>query len=246
MSKGTFVIFAHKDLEIVTKLRRDLDFRGVPTESAEDVVRPGADFGVAIQGAIRKARVVLVVLSRFSAERSWVTTEISLAISEQMSSTGKAVIPVIIEPEAELPFFIKHLQYVDLSTSDKYQRGLSHLVDAVTTARDAVERPEKMGTARVDLLLAEREALELQRAAQINLRLERAVLLTSTLVGFLGVLASLFGGLVTAGVLKKFMWVNASAIFGFLAGMLTVMTGILVYILLKKKRTQEIFKRTGR
>lgn len=244
MTNGTFVISAAKDDEVVRKLRHDLDFRGVPTESAEDIVRPGADFAVAIQRSIRQARVVLVVLSRTAADRAWVATETSFAVSGQMLGAGKVVIPVIIEPGAELPFFIKHLQYVDLSTPERYDRGLSQLVDAVRSGQRDVERPEKRQEARRELLLAEREAFEIQRSAQVAVRLERSVLLTSALATFLGAVVSVFSGLVAAGALK-FAWINPSGAFGFLAGMLTGVTAFLVFFLFKK-RARETLEKTPR
>jgi hypothetical protein len=236
MSSSTFVIFAYKDSDFVLKLRHDLEYRGVPTTSAVDIVRPGLDFAAVIQRAIRESRVILVVLSRWATERPWIYTEISFAVALQMSGEGKVLIPVVIEPTVEIPFFLKNLQFIDLSTPERYGQGLSLLVEAVRLAEQdpTIERPEEREQAHRALLEAQRQVLELERKVQLEIRRERAVLLTSAFSTFLGVVVALFGGLVSAGTFK-WAWMNVPGAFGFLAGISTTTTVLLIYFLLRKR-----------
>jgi len=246
MSDRAFVIHATKDLNFVRQLRVDLSRFGIDAITSENIISPGAEFATQLERVIRRTPIVLLVLSKSTADRPWVTTEISLALSQQLSGEPKLLIPILAESAAEVPFFIKNLQFVDLSSLPRYREGIEKVAEAIRSWR-GTDQSRKDGErkeaeqARLRLIDAERSALEKQRLNESIIRRERFALLTSAFTTLAGAVAALFTASTALGLLK-FQWVSPNVVYGFIAGALA--GGVVTFLVITwRNRSRDLFER---
>ena len=93
---------------------------------------PGDSIIERIEVAISKSDVLLVLLSRSSADSKWVRRELSAGLARQLSGKGVMVIPVVVE-DCEIPDMLANTKYVDLRGD--FERGFRQLADALAARR---------------------------------------------------------------------------------------------------------------
>ncbi|MCP3959596.1 MAG: tetratricopeptide repeat protein [bacterium] len=118
-----FLSYSSTDREFCLRLQMDLEAAGLDTWVDKKGIAPGREWQRQIQEALSCAGAVLLVLSPGAVDSSTVQAEVSFARDE-----GKLVVPVICRP-CEIPWHLRPLQHVDLSTEAKYRDGLAELVD---------------------------------------------------------------------------------------------------------------------
>lgn len=241
MSNRAFVIHASADLKFVRQLRTDLGKLGIDVITSENIIRPGTEFATQLERIIRRTPVVLLALSKSTADRPWVATEISLALSQQLSGEPKLLIPILVDPDAELPFFIKNLQFVDLSSSVKYRDGIGKVADAITSWRAVDETLRQAEESRLRLIQAERLALDRQREEQAAYRQHRLAGLTSGIAALAGAVAALFTGATATGIFKV-QWIAPNVLFGFIAG--AISGGVAMFLVVTwRNRWRDLIER---
>lgn len=234
VSNRAFMIHASQDLRFVRQLRADLLRHGIEALTSENLITPGREFATQLERFIRVTPVILVVWSGAAAARSWVATEISLALSQQLSGEPKLLIPVLAESGVELPFFIRNLQYLDLSSSATYRDGVERLAEAIRSWRASDEPRAEVDRSRLRLIEAERLALEVQRQKATSWNNERFTLLVSALATLTAALAALFVGSVGAGLLKL-DWVAPTLLYGFAAGAVSGAVSAALFIAFRRR-----------
>lgn len=234
MSKRAFAVHAAADELLLRQLRVDLRAAGIELITFENLVRPGTDFAAQIETVMRNSPVVIVVISRSTANRPWVSAEVSLALAQQQTSP-KLIIPVLIERDAELPFFLKNLQYIDMSTPEKYRVALDHLVGAILSWQESGESPATWREARQRLLEAEERTFKEAVAHAIDYRRDRTLFLTSGLAVLAGALAAIFAGLVATGALSANTF-NHTALLIFASGVLSGTVATALFTLARYRR----------
>lgn len=228
MSDSAFIIHASADQSFARQLRANLREASIKARTAEDLIAPGAEFSTQLERIIRRTPVVLVVLSKSSGERPWVATEISLALSQQLSGEPKLIIPVLASEDAELPFFIRNLQYLDLSSSAKYRSGLPKLIETIKSWR-ASDHPRD-GAEQSRRRLIEVETLALQQALlerEIS-RQARTSFFAASFATLVGVVTAVFAAMTSLAALDV-EWTSAPSLYVFIAG--AVSGGVFVYLL---------------
>src|SRR5437016_274442 len=110
-----FLSYARDDQSAVREIAQRLEQAGIKSWIPEKEIKPGDSFPFKIAEAIQSAASVLVFLSPKSSKSEWVNREIALALSETYKGDRKRIIPVLLDKNAEVPFFLKHRQYIDLS-----------------------------------------------------------------------------------------------------------------------------------
>jgi hypothetical protein len=140
---NVFLSYSRPDVEFARKLAADLAAEG-HFEPWLDVtgIRIGDRWENAIRDAIASAELLLVLLSSSSVKSRSVIEEAKLA-----ASSGKGrVIPVIIDERAKfaVPDFLQEIQWLDLSTPERYASGLRELSRLATTARRIKNEPDQV------------------------------------------------------------------------------------------------------
>lgn len=188
---NVFISYATEDAAFVQGLEKTLVSAGLEVIRAERLIQPGDTWTERIVSAIDAADVILFVLTPRSSRSEFVRTEVALAVSAQGAVEGKLIVPVIAEGPIDLPFFLRHLQYVDLSDSQSYERNLSSLLNAIETISDQ-SSPEAQLYARrrilelgsSELLLAQEAEIFLHEDVLKKLRLVFSSAAASIGVGF--------------------------------------------------------------
>lgn len=227
MSDSAFIIHATADQTFARQLRANLREAAIKARTAEDLIAPGAEFSTQLERIIRRSPVVLVVLSKLSSERPWVATEISLALSQQMSGEPKLIIPVLAREDAEIPFFIRNLQYVDLSSGSKYRSGLPKLIDSIKTWRATDQPRHAAEQSRQRLIDAERLALQQAVMEREISRQARASFFAASFATVVGVVTAVFAAVMSLEAFN-FKWTSAPMLYVFGAG--AISGGIFVYL----------------
>jgi CRP-like cAMP-binding protein len=137
-----FTSYARKDQEIVKRLMKDLHSMLVnsPVEIWFDQtnIAPGKDWDEAVQDALQRTTAMLLVISSNAVKSKNVKSEWNYCMEE-----GKTIIPVLIDPNCEIPFRLKTYHYIDLTeyaSPQHYKEGLERIAE---TLQEIGEHAEK-------------------------------------------------------------------------------------------------------
>lgn len=108
MAYKVFISYSTKDISVVDYLSKILKDMSIEAFVAADSVGPGRPLSESINTAIKGCDLFLLLWSSNSKTSEWVPQEIGIA-----KSSGKLILPVILEPGLELPGFIKDLKYLE-------------------------------------------------------------------------------------------------------------------------------------
>ncbi len=161
---NVFISHSAADKQFAKRLANALRERQVDVWSATDI-RPGDDFAKAISDAISRADAVIPVISRSSAESPAVAAEVALAVANRIDGGQKRIVPVLADRSAEAPFFLRDIQWVDLSDSQKFKENFDKVISGLPrgerTSGDEVDVLKTRG----EWLRAQREILEAEKRA---------------------------------------------------------------------------------
>lgn len=161
--KSVFISHSYNDTEFVRKLASDLASYGIKPWVDEWEIQPGDSIVEKISEGIRQADYILVVLSEDSVRSKWVQEEIKVAFQRDPAGSKRILIPVVLG-KVEIPSFLRHIKYVDLSES--YQEGLNEIVRAI------LERPHEKKPTPTQIIdvgdLAKEVAKEVAQTLQVN------------------------------------------------------------------------------
>ena len=232
-----FLSYSHRDEEVVRRLVDDLRQRGVSTCLDEDFISPGELWAEKLNQAVECSDAVLVIVSCNTSESKWQGSEIAFAIAAQKRDRAKKIIPVLIDHEAEVPFFLKGLLYSDLSDENRYQRNLPLLVQAIEKPNEELLSPEQAANLQLDVVKAERALLMGEEAV---LHRKRSIRMTrvynsvaSVLAVCLSIIILVFGNSVMCCYLHRPG--NLDFVNGALSGVLATLAVILVSWLVCRK-----------
>jgi hypothetical protein len=174
-------------------------------------------------------------MSRNTAASQWQTSEIAFAIDAQTHDASKRVIPVLIDKDAKVPFFLKSLSYCDLSDESAYERNFPQLIQAIQKPQTEPLRAEEVYRLRIDGLKAERFLLAQEVEAQARKK-------TMWMTSVLGALASVITAslVLFVGFLGKINWGHRTVdfIIGALVGVLASLMAFYASHLLHKRATR--------
>lgn len=107
MSFQVFISYSTKDISHVEQINQICEEAGAQTFFAEQSLVPGESLDADVISAIKSSDLFLLLWSKNSRESEWVQQEIGIAIAE-----NKKIIPVALEPNLQMPGFIKDLKYL--------------------------------------------------------------------------------------------------------------------------------------
>ena len=110
MPYKAFISYATKDLNTVNQFQHMLTYASdgsVEVYIAEYSALPGVILTEHIKSAIEACDLFILFWSRHSKVSEWVPQEIGIA-----THAKKTIMPVVLEPDLDLPGFIKELKYL--------------------------------------------------------------------------------------------------------------------------------------
>ncbi len=168
-----FISHSHRDDAIVNRIAKDLTSRGVQVWLDTHQIALGDQLADRLSQGIEESDGILIILSRNVDQSRYVTLEIAFAIAAQRKNPSKRVIPVLVDKQAEVPFFLRDVLYCDLSSEDKYNRNLDSLV--LTLSRPPLNQSEvakrdnrKIEAIQTEIELLEQETKAFEKAAKLR------------------------------------------------------------------------------
>ena len=202
-----FLSHASVDEQLADQVREGLERRGIKVWS-DQLIEPGDAWSGSIESALRNADSFIFLLGSHSMLGPWTSLELGKALA-----SGKRVIPVLAEHDAEVPAVLQSYQYLDLSDPAGREQGigrLSHVLETTPTGQSAAEgiRLVEEATAHMgEVRAAEAKALEGKLVTMV--RAQVAVAAVSVLA--------------TAGVLLAVAGTANSVVVSIVGGVLTVL-----------------------
>jgi tetratricopeptide (TPR) repeat protein len=160
---SAFISYCRADEEFALRLAQDLKDAGAAVWLDQLDIKPGHSWDNAVEGALRAATKMLVILTPTSVSSENVRDEIAYALKQ-----GKVVIPVLYI-ECEIPLRLERKQHIDFRAN--YTRGVDLLLRELR-----VDDPDKIVLERAAEAEAKRRRLEEQatqeqaREAEANRR----------------------------------------------------------------------------
>jgi uncharacterized membrane protein len=161
LSPLAFISYSRNDSEFALRLAQDLKTAGASVWLDQLDIQPGVPWDNAIETALSKSPVMLLVLSPDSAKSDNVRNEISFALEE-----GKIIIPVLYM-DCTVPLRLQRAQRIDFRAD--YAHGLASLLTYLKVRNPDPEVLEKAAEGDVQRQVAwqAREA-EAQRLRDLN------------------------------------------------------------------------------
>ena len=126
---SVFISYARGDEKRAREVReliRSLDSAGLDTWLDETEIRAGEDWEKQIEDELRRAQVMVILLTPESSKSPWTLFELGAAIAD-----AKKIIPVLwkdVEPE-DVPPILKNLQWIKGSTPSETGRLIAEAVE---------------------------------------------------------------------------------------------------------------------
>ena len=109
---AVFLSYTKEDAALAARLSEDLKRAGIEVWSAKTAIEPGADWVSEIDQAISEASDLLFIVP--SHRGLWQASEISLAVASKQVDPNKRIVPILVRPAEEIPFFLRRYQALDL------------------------------------------------------------------------------------------------------------------------------------
>jgi len=120
-----FVSYSRDDLDFARHLVLDLKQAGASVWMDKLDIRAGQLWDNAIEDAVNRCSRIILIMSPDSVSSAEVMAEVSLAMDEH-----KEIIPVLFR-ECRIPFRLRRIEYVDLSSAENYACGLERLIQII-------------------------------------------------------------------------------------------------------------------
>ena len=208
---NVFLSYASEDLEKARKIRSFLVEHNFDVFDDRSDIAAGAVIARSIGDAIQDADAVIFLISKSSEKSQWVGQEIAIAISKKAEGASKRLVPVLLDRDAEVPFFLKDYLYLDLSRRKDFEISMTRLVNDLSV--DANLPYEEELREKIHRIEIEKEFLELSNQFDVEYRAyrNRQLTLWLTAVAAISVLGAAFGvvSLVTDFQFRDVKWLLA-------------------------------------
>ncbi|GAB7028143.1 toll/interleukin-1 receptor domain-containing protein [Geotalea toluenoxydans] len=181
MNKKVFISHISKDTEFARRLASDLQKAGIDAFVYRDAIAPGESIVEKIGSAILDSDAFVLILSRQSSANPWVSTEIALARARREKGVKHKIIPIVLEKDIDIPFFLKDLLYLEMTDDGKYKQNLPLLIRSILQTdqsnidmTQAHKARQEVTNAQEQILIWEKELYELKNNAKQMLMTQQA------------------------------------------------------------------------
>lgn len=123
-----FISYCHRDGARMRRLREDLRSHGLRVWTDENLQPGTPSWKNAVEGAVRGARVLIVLMTQDSKKSPWVESEINTALMQNIP-----IFPVLCKGDTKnaVPFALNGYQFVDMRKEADYRSAMLRLVKAI-------------------------------------------------------------------------------------------------------------------
>lgn len=148
-----FLSYAQDDERIAQRVRNYLTHHGVDMSFVMFDMTTESNLQSSINDAIADSDAVLFIISKNTEKSEWMSKEISLAIYNKANGKNIKLIPLRVDKNAKIPFFLKSYMYLDLSNDVNFESAMSILV---------MELHKKTTTSAEEELLIQAEKIKVE------------------------------------------------------------------------------------
>jgi hypothetical protein len=150
-----FLAYPHRERELASQVASALSAAGLSVWFDEAQIRPGDEIASAVREGLQSASAVVLLLGSQSYGDSWARREAALALSQ-----GKRIFPILPHKDAEVPYILRHLSYLDLSDKNGREEKLKQLAAALSSPQRSKSHEPGERLARSEALNASAEELQ--------------------------------------------------------------------------------------
>jgi len=178
-----FISYAAQDEPEANKIKNRLQNYNKEISFTLPVMNAGDHILHSIGNAIEDSDAVLFILSKHTKKNEWASQEISIA-SYYHLERNLNIIPVVIDKDVEIPFFLKNMVYFDLSSAEEFDTEIEKLArvisnkDSVYAKDDLLLRKHIIEMESIALRIKELEHMESQNRKNRKILLATAVFTT--------------------------------------------------------------------
>jgi hypothetical protein len=128
----TFFSYSHQDKMLAERvIKRVLELAPIKVINLPDDERllPGEKLLQQIAKQIEESDAVVFLISQNFAASNWLRSEMALALAER--KRGKFFLPVLFSSEADIPYLIKGIKYIDFRNPEKFNENIETLASTL-------------------------------------------------------------------------------------------------------------------
>jgi len=130
--ENLFVSYASEDKIFVEQLVNKLDNYAAHVWFDQREILVGDSIVAKVNAGLKKATVIVAILSKSSITKPWVLREVYSSIGRQLQSAQVSVLPVVID-DCEIPPLMNDVKYADFRNS--FETGFNQLISALQGRR---------------------------------------------------------------------------------------------------------------
>lgn len=235
-----FISHSSEDAQIAKNIRNYLAHRDIEVFDDKTDISIGSNLASSINEAISSSDAVLFVISKNTDKSRWVHQEMSLAINNKLKGKEVKLIPIVVEKNSEIPFFLKDYQYLDISKGQDFESGISKIVQSLASDnKTSIEQDleTKVANIEIEKQLLMLKSLEHEEYKKFRSRQMFFTAMIATLISSIAASVGLLGWVANIDY-SNFKWIIA-----FLVGALTSMVGSLLYMRKEQPHKDELKKK---
>lgn len=237
-----FISHSHDDKQIVRRIVDDLNKNGVEVWLDENLISPGELWTDKITEALQSSDVILVIMSRNTSESRWQTFEIAFSVAAQRGDPSKRIIPVLVDRQADVPFFLTGLAYCDLSSEEKYKHNFESLLRVLSSQSGSTIDMKEADRRKIEAIKTEKEMFQ---NAMEGLAKKKAIWTSTVLGASASAIAALVGLVVGSIAIVPSMVAIFKRYGDLLAGVLVGVISSLIAFLVARRVQNRATRKEG-
>lgn len=235
-----FLSYSYDDYKVAQKVRNYLVDHGIEVFDDKSDIATGANLTASINEAINNSDAVLFFISKRADKSRWMQQEMSFAVSNKFQGKEIKLIPIVIEKNVEVPFFLKDYVYLDISITSNFEEAMARLIEGLSSSQStsvAQDLAAKILNIEIEKKLLKLKSLEHEEYKKFKTRqmffVSMIVTLISAIVASVGLL----------GWVAKIDYSNFEWVIAFLVGAIASMVGSILYMRKEKPHKDELIKK---
>lgn len=216
-----FLSHSFEDNDIAQKVRNYLVRHDLDVFDIKNDIATGSNLKASINQAISDSDAVIFFVSKNSEKSQWVQHEMSLAVSNRLNGKNVKLIPVVLDKNAEMPFFLKDYLYLDMSKSQDFDISMMKLIEGIKSERRTSVREDleaKIADIEIEKEFLKLKSMEYEELKKFKTRQMFFVSMIATTVSAIIVSIGLLGWVAKIDY-SQFEWI-IPFLFGSIATML--------------------------
>ncbi|MDO3383757.1 toll/interleukin-1 receptor domain-containing protein [Gilvimarinus algae] len=235
-----FISHTSEDAQIAKNIRNYLAHRDIDVFDDKTDISMGSNLASSINEAISSSDAVLFVISKNTEKSRWVHQEMSLALNNKLKGKEVKLIPIVVEKNSEIPFFLKDYLYLDISKGQDFESGMSKIVQSLASDKKTSIQQDletKVENIEIEKKLLMLKSLEHEEHKKFRSRQMFFITMIATLISSIAASVGLLGWV------AKIEYSNFEWVLAFLVGAVASMLGSLLYMRKEQPHKDEVLKK---